>query len=103
MDELDLIQEVSRECGLSEYQTFEVINSLASNIQKKLQNQGSIAITGLGIFYSPDQSRKNDKIPTPQETIKYFVTHIPEWYQESGLTSPPRRRTELDSNSPSEI
>lgn len=103
MDKLDIIQVVSKECGLSQDQTYEVLNSLASNIQKKLQNQGSVAITGLGTFYSPDQSRKNDNIPTPGETIKYFVTHIPEWYQESGLSSPPRRRTEFESNSPSEL
>lgn len=88
MNEFDIIQAVSRECGLPQYQTYEVLNSLASNIQKTLQKQGSVTLTGLGTFYSPNLLRKNDDIPSPGETIKYYVTHVVEWHPESKLLSP---------------
>ena len=88
MDELDLIQAVSRECGLPQSQTYEVFNSLASNIQKTLRNQGSVTLTGLGTFYTSVQSRKNDNNLITGETIKYYVTHVPEFHPVSELLSP---------------
>ena len=88
MNELDLIEAVSQECGLPQYQTYEVLNSLALIIQKTLQKQGSVTLTGLGTFYSPNVLRKNDDIPSPGETIKYYVTHVVEWNQDSKKLSP---------------
>ena len=88
MNEIDIIQAVSRECGLSQHQTYAVLNSLASNIQSTLRKQGSVTLTGLGTFYSPNPLRKNDDIPSPGETIKYYVTHVVEWHPESKLLSP---------------
>ena len=88
MDELYLIQVVSKECGLPQYQTYEVLNSLASNIQKTLRNQGSVTLTGLGTFYASVRSRKNDIDQITGETIIYYVTHVPEFHPESELSSP---------------
>ena len=88
MDELYLIQVVSKECGLPQYQTYEVLNSLVSNIQKMLRNQGSVTLTGLGTFYASARSRENDIDPITGETIKYQVTHVPKFHPESELLSP---------------
>ncbi len=90
MNELDIIQAVSRECGLPQLQTYAVLNSLASNIQRKLRKQASVTLTRLGTLNSPNPLRKNDDIPSPGETIKYFVTHVVEWHPESKLLSPMR-------------
>ena len=87
MDELDLIRAVSKECGLPQYQTYEILNSLASNIQEMLRNQGSVTLSGLGTFYSSVQSRKNNKTLAAGEAIKYYVTHVPEFHPASKLLS----------------
>ena len=87
MDELDLIRAVSKECGLPQYQTYEVINSLTSNIQNVLRKQGSVTLTGFGTFYSSVESRKNGSNITTGETIKYYVTHVPEFHPASVLMS----------------
>ena len=87
MDELDLIRAVAKECGIPQYQTYEVLNSLTSNIQNALQKQGSVTLTGLGTFYSSVQSRKNGSKISAGETIKYYVTHVPEFHPASVLMS----------------
>ncbi len=87
MDELDLIQAVSKECGLPQYQTYEILNSLAANIQEMLRNQGSVTLSGLGTFYSSVQSRKKDTVLTAGEAIKYYVTHVPEFHPAAVLMS----------------
>jgi len=83
MDDLEVVKVVSRECGLPQYQTHEVFNSLASIIHKRLQNQQSITIRGLGTFYIPNQSMENDNIRSSGGTIKYYVTHVPEQHPSS--------------------
>lgn len=87
VDELDLIRAVAKECGLPQYQTYEFLNSLASNIQEMLRKQGSVTLSGLGTFYSSVQSRKKDTVLTAGEAIKYYVTHVPEFHPASELFS----------------
>ena len=88
MNELDLIKAVSKECGLPQYQTYEILNSLASNIQDILRNQGSVTLSGLGTFHSSVESRKNENVFTAGEAIKYYVTHVPEVHSVSEIFSP---------------
>jgi len=87
VDELNLVRAVSKECGLPQYQTYEILNSLASNIQETLRKQGSVTLSGLGTFYSSVQSRKNNSVLAAGEAIKYYVTHVPEFHPASKLLS----------------
>ena len=87
MDELDLLRAVSKECGLPQYQTYDILNSLASNIQEMLRNQGRVTLSGLGTFYSSVQSSNNKKTLSAVDALTSYVTHVPEFHPASKLLS----------------
>lgn len=96
MDEKDLIHAVALECGLSMIQTDKVLNSLASNIQIALKNQGSVTLKGLGTFTTSVQSKIAESNPMTGETIRYSITHVPEFQPVKEMLTPVEDRLSLD-------
>ena len=96
MDEKDLIHAVAMESDMSIIQTKKVLNSLASNIQIALKNQGSVTLRGLGTFKTSVQSRIAESNPMTGETIRYSITHVPEFQPVKELLTPAEDRLSLD-------
>ena len=96
MDGKDLIHAVAKECDMSIVQTKKVLNSLASNIQIALKNQGSVTLRGLGTFKTSVQSRIEESNPMTGETIRYSITHVPEFQPVKELLIPAEDRYSLD-------
>lgn len=96
MDEKDLIHAVALECGLSMIQTDKVLNSLASNIQIALKNQGSVTLKGLGTFTTSVQSKIAESNSITGETIRYSNTHVPEFQPVKELLTLVEDRLSLD-------
>ncbi len=96
MDENDLILAVALECDMSMVQTIKVLNSLASNIQIALKNQGSVTLKGLGTFRTSVQSKIAESNPITGETIRYSITHVPEFQPVKELLTPVKDRLSLD-------
>ena len=96
MDENDLIFAVSMGCDMSMVQTIKVLNSLASNIQIALKNQGSVTLRGLGTFRSSVQTRIAESNPMTGETIRYSITHVPEFQPVKELLTAVEDRLSLD-------
>ena len=96
MDENDLIVAVALDCDMSIIQTIKVLNSLASNIQIALKNQGSVTLRGLGTFRSSVQTRIAESNPMTGETIRYSITHVPEFQPVKELLTAVEDRLSLD-------
>ena len=79
MNDKDLIRAISDECGFSVNQTAKVLESLATNIKIALNNQGSVTLKGLGTFKYSTHSKIAESNPLTGETIKYSITHVPEF------------------------
>jgi len=76
MNDKDLIRAVARDCGVSVEQ---VLKSLATNMKIALNDKGSVTLKGLGSFKYSIHSEIAESDPITGETIKYSITHIPEF------------------------
>ena len=79
MNDKDLIRAVARDCGVSVEQTSKVLKSLATNMKIAVNDQGSVTLKGLGSFKYSKHSKIAESDPITGETIKYSITHIPEF------------------------
>ena len=80
MNDKDLIRAVAHDCGVSvENKTAKVLKSLATNMKIALNDQGSVTLKGLGSFKYSIHSKIAESDPITGETIKYSITHIPEF------------------------
>ena len=81
----DLIRAISQECGVSVEETAKVLRSLASNIKIALNDQRSVTLKDLGTFKNSIHSKIAESNPITGETIKYSITHVPEFQPVKGL------------------
>ena len=80
MNDKHLIRAVAHDCGVSVgTETAKVIKSLATNMKIALNDQGSVTLKGLGSFKYSMHSKVAESDPITGETIKYSITHIPEF------------------------
>ncbi len=79
MNNRDLIRAIARNSGVSVEETGKVLKSLATNIKIALSDQGSVTLKGLGTFTNSIISEVAESNPITGETIKYSITHVPEF------------------------
>ena len=79
MNDKDLILAIVQECGVSVEETAKVLKSLATNIKIALNNQGSVTLKGLGTFKNSIHSKIAESNPITGETIRFSITHVPEF------------------------
>lgn len=79
MNDKDLIRAIAHECGFTVKETAKVLKSLATNIKIALNNEGYVTLNGLGTFTNSTQSKIAESNPITGETIKFSITHVPEF------------------------
>ena len=79
MNDRELIRAIAQNSGVSVVKTEKVLKSLATNIKIALNDQGSVTLKGLGTFKNSIISEIAESNPITGETIKYSITHVPEF------------------------
>lgn len=87
MNDRDLIRAIAQSCGVSVGETAKVLKSLATNIKIALNDQGTVTLTGLGTFKKSTISKIAESNPLTGETLKFSITHVPEFQPEKELVT----------------
>jgi DNA-binding protein HU-beta len=83
----DLIQQISRETGLSQNQSGKIVNAIFDEIANALQNGDEVRITGFGTFRTSETKERTGRNPRTGEEIQIPASKRVAFTAGSGLLS----------------
>ncbi|XZF15705.1 HU family DNA-binding protein [Chitinophagaceae bacterium MMS25-I14] len=79
MNKAELIDQVSKDAGITKAQADEVLNSITDTIIATLKKGDKVTLVGFGTFSVSQRAARNGRNPQTGETIKIKASKVPKF------------------------
>lgn len=79
MNKAELIEQISKDAGLTKVQANEVLNSFTNAVVNTLKKGESVTLVGFGTFSVSQRSARNGRNPQTGEVIKIKARKLPKF------------------------
>ena len=79
MNKAELIEQISKDAGLTKVQANEVLNSFTNTVVSTLKKGENVTLVGFGTFSVSQRSARNGRNPQTGEVIKIKARKLPKF------------------------